>query len=164
MTHRHDVAPGKDPWPKSMLPVEEPEPEEIERDFFVGCELVMLEEGWSGLPKGTIGKVVGITRHGWLEIDWGFPVAWNLTSGWKPDPGRFMLLKNELSQQVVRPRKMVTPQPLMLAWVGGGYGLRPRLLGTVPEGTRPQDVDTEHAVVGTLDEFLSAYLNPGTDY
>jgi hypothetical protein len=186
MTRRHDVAPGKDMWPKSLLPVVEEDDENREAPeplrevwssdgtrFYVGCEVVMLESDWSGLPKGTIGRVIGITRHGWLEIDWGFHVAWNSASGWSPVPGRFMLLGNELSQhdkdmiaqQVVRPtRKLVTPQPLMLAWVGGGYGLRPRLLGTVPEGTRPQDVDAEHAVIGTLDEFLSAYLNPGMDY
>lgn len=164
MTRRHDVAPGKDPWPKSMLPVDHeigggPDPGSPES--FMDREVVMLEKGWPGLPKGTIGKVIGISPNGWLEIDWGFPVAFNSSCGWPPTEGRFMVLgkPGDDPKRVSR----VKPQPLMLAWVGGGYGLRPRLLGTVPEGTKAKDVDADHAIVGTLDEFLSAYLNPGSD-
>lgn len=61
------------------------------------------------------------------------------------------------------PRSTVEPKPLVLAWLSGWCADDIELLGTVPEGTRPDDVKASvyggrEVVVGTLDEFLAAYL------
>ena len=113
---RADVAPGKDPWPKSTLPVDEPE---------------------------------------WVEVD---------EAGEPKAP----LKRRRTKARIV---KRVKPQPLVLAWVGGGgWGERPQLLGTVPVGTVGRDVEygtevihRDLVTVGTLEEFIALWMNPGSD-
>jgi hypothetical protein len=74
------------------------------------------------------------------------------------------------STEEVKPK--VKPISLTLAWTGGGFGCRPTLLGIVPEGTNSKDVEfiiydtdcSSDVIVGTLSEFISAYINCGDDH
>jgi hypothetical protein len=69
------------------------------------------------------------------------------------------------------PKRRVLPKPLMLAWTGGYWGMRPTLLGVVPEGTIKEEIEysingidySDQVTVGRLEDFVSACMNPGTD-
>jgi hypothetical protein len=62
--------------------------------------------------------------------------------------------------------RKIKPKPVLLAWVRRIYE-KPMLVGIVPLGTEPQDVEYSHdgkdynylITVGTLEEFIDAYVH-----
>ena len=64
-------------------------------------------------------------------------------------------------------KRKIKPKSLTLAWTGGRWGMRPTLLGRVPEGTTREEVAfgdySDQVTVGTLEEFVAACMFPGTE-
>ena len=72
--------------------------------------------------------------------------------------GGFASMSPEAARSVKpKARPKIAPKPLTLAWEGGIYD-PPKLLGMVPEGTDPKDIDGVDVHVGTMEDYLYAYM------